>query len=204
VIDLSCPDWLARMRAGRPLVPDLQLPAPATGDRAVAILNKLRLFDVPGTPTMAEAGGEWFRAIVWALFASLDPATKARLIRELFLLVPKKQNKTTGGALMMLTALLMNERPRAPFLFTGPLQKTADDAFAAAEGAIALDNVLAKKLHVREHLKTIVHRETQAKLRILTFDPDVVTGEKVVGALIDEEHVLGKMPRAKKAMVSRI
>jgi phage terminase large subunit-like protein len=81
------------------------------------------------------------------------------------------------------------------------VQKTADDAFAAAEGAIALDNVLHRKLWVRDHKKEILHRETGAKLKILTFDPDIVTGEKVVAALIDEEHVLGKMPKAKKAMV---
>lgn len=200
-LDLSCPDWVERLKSGRGLVPDLDLPNPTEGDRAVGIFNKLRLFDVPGTPTMGEAGGDWFRRIVWVLFASLDPGTKARLIRELFLLVPKKNNKTTGGALLMLTALLMNERPRAPFLLTGPVQKTADDAFAAAEGAIALDNVLAKKLHVRDHKKTIIHRDTGAKLEIMTFDPDIVTGKKVVGALIDEEHILGKMPKAKKAMV---
>lgn len=110
-------------------------------------------------------------------------------------------HNTTGGALLMLTALLLNQRPRAPFLLTGPVQKTADDAFAAIEGAVALDNVLNKKVHVRDHIKTIVHRETKAKLEILTFDPAIVTGKKVVGALIDEEHILGKMPRANKAMI---
>ena len=200
-LDLSCTDWRERLQSGRSLVPDLALPNEAEGHRAVGILNKLRLFDVPGTPTMGEAGGEWFRRIVFALFASLDPVTKARLIREVFLLVPKKMNKTTGGALLMVTALLMNARPRAPFLLTGPVQKTADDAFAAAAGAIALDDVLAAKLHVRDHVKTIVHRETGAKLEIMTFDPDIVTGKKVVGGLIDELHVLGKNARAAKAMV---
>lgn len=200
-LDLSCPDWVERLKSGRSLVPDVQLPNASEGDRAVGIFNMLRLFDVPGTPTMGDAGGEWFRRIVWALFASLDPQTSRRLIKELFILVPKKNNKTTGGALLMLTALMMNQRPRAPFLLTGPVQKTADDAFSAIDGAIALDNVLARKLHVRDHIKTIIHRDTQAKLEIMTFDPDIVTGKKVVGALVDEEHVLGKSARAKKAMV---
>ena len=198
--NLAVPDWKERLRARRSLLPTMPLNREAA-DRAVAVFNKLRLFDVPGTPTMEEAGGEWFRDIVRAIFGSYDPVLRWRYIRELFLLVSKKQNKTTGGALLMLTFLLLNERPRAPMLLTGPVQKTADDAFAAAEGAIALDNVLAKKLHVRDHLKTIVHRDTGAKLKILTFDPDIVTGEKVVAALVDEEHVLGKNARAKKAMV---
>lgn len=198
--DLSCTDWRARLKSGQSLVPDLPLNRPE-GDRAVAILDRLRLADVTGTPTFGEAGGDWFRDIVRALFGSIDPVTKARMIRELFLLVPKKHSKTTNGALLMLTALLLNQRPRAPFLLTAPFQKTADEAFSAISGAIALDPVLEAKLHVRDHLKTIVHRQTGARLEILTFDPAVVTGKKVVGALIDELHVLGKMARADKAML---
>ena len=201
MLDLSCPDWRERLRTGRSLVPDLKLPNLAAGERAVAVFNRLRLADVPGTPTMGEAGGEWFRDIVRALFGALDPVTKARLIRELFLLVPKKNSKTTNGALLMLTALLLNERPRAPFLLTAPVQKTAEEAFSALAGAIALDPVLDRKLHVRDHLKQVVHRETGARLEVMTFDPAIITGRKVVGALIDELHVLGKMARAAKAMV---
>lgn len=199
--NLSCPDWKERLRSGRSLVPDLPALDVVAGDRAVAVMDRLRLADVPGTPAFGEAGGEWFRDIVRALFGSLDPVTKQRMIQELFLLVPKKNSKTTNGALLMLTALLLNERPRAPFLLTAPVQKTADEAFSAISGAIALDPVLEKKLHVRDHLKVIEHRENKAKLEVMTFDPDVITGRKVVGALIDELHVLGKMARAAKAMV---
>jgi phage terminase large subunit-like protein len=192
--NLSCPDWQERIKAGRSLVPEL--PLWPGGERAVGVFNKLRLADVVGTPTMQEAGGDWFRDIVRALFGSLDPVTKQRLISELFLLVPKKNSKTTNGALLMLTALLLNERPRAPFILTAPVQDTADLAFAAVEGAVRLDNVLHKKLHVREHLKTIIHRETKAELEIMSFDPAVVTGRKVAGALIDELHVIAKMKGA--------
>lgn len=193
------------MQAGRSLVPDLPLDLVA-GDRAVAVLNKLRLADVTNTPTFGEAGGEWFREIVRALFGSTvtDPVSREiidRYITEIFLLVPKKNSKTTDGALLMLTALLLNKRPNAPFLMTGPVQDTAETAYDAAVGAIELDPVLKKKLHTRDHLKKIVHRETKAELQIMTFDPKVVTGQKVVGALIDEVHVLGKVPRADKALL---
>lgn len=186
--------------SGRVPMPDLDLLP--YGDRAVAVYDRLRLADVPGTPSLAEASGPWFREIVRAMFGAYDPVAKRRLIRELFLLVPKKNSKTTYGALgLMLVALLLNERPRAPFLMTAPVQDVADLAFSAVAGAIALDPVLDAKLHVREHLKTIVHRETKATLEIITFDPKVVTGKKVVGALIDEVHVLGKMARADKALL---
>lgn len=165
------------------------------------MFNKLRLADVPLTPTLGDAGGDWFRDIVRALFGSLDPITRERMIREVLLLVPKKNSKTTNGALLMLTALLLNERPRANFILTGPVQDSADTAFQAAAGAIALDPVLDKKLHVREHLKKILHRETKAELEIMTFDPAVLTGQKVSGGvLIDELHVVAKMSKAASAI----
>lgn len=198
--NLSCPDWEQRLRAGRAPIPDL--PLTPHGDRAVAVYDRLRLADVTGTPTLADASGDWFRDIVRAMFGGYDPVTRTRYIRELFALVPKKNSKTTYGALgLMLTALLLNERPQAPFLMTAPVQDVADLAFAAVEGAIALDPVLEKKLWVRGHLKEIIHRQTKAKLEIITFDTKVVTGKKVVGALIDEVHVLGKMARADKALL---
>ncbi len=166
----------------------------------MSVFNKLRLADVPGTPTMADAGGEWFRDIIRAMFGSLDPVTRIRAIRELFLLVPKKNSKTTNGALMMLTALLLNERPHGTFIMTAPVQDVAELAFEAAAGAIRLDPVLEKKLHIREHLKTIVHRETKATLEIMTFDPSVLTGQKPIGVLIDELHVVAKMSKAASAI----
>lgn len=197
--DLSCPDWRDRLRTGRSLVPELPLDL-VTGSNAVKVFNKLKLADVPGTPTMEEAGGEWFRDIVGALFGSLDVNTRERMIREVFLLVSKKNSKTTNGALLMLTALLLNQRPKAPFLMTAPVQDVADLAFSAVSGAIQLDPVLDKKLHIRDHLKQIIHRETKATLEIMTFDPAVVTGQKVVGALIDELHVVAKMAKAASAI----
>ncbi len=197
--DLSCPDWADRLRTGRSLVPDLPIDR-ARGDRAVAVFNKLRLADVPETPTLAEAGGDWFRDIVRALFGSQDPVTRARAIRELLLLVPKKNSKTTNGALLMLTALLLNERPHGSLIMTAPVHDVAQLAFDAAAGAIALDPVLEKKLHVREHLKTIIHRETKAELQIMSFDPAALTGQKPVAVLIDELHVVAKMSKAASAI----
>jgi phage terminase large subunit-like protein len=109
-------------------------------------------------------------------------------------------HNTTDGALMMLVALLLNLRPRARFIMTAPVQEVAETAFNAAAGAIALDPVLEAKLHVRDHVKTIIHRETLAELKIMTFDPAVLTGPKFQGALIDELHVVARMGKAPSAL----
>lgn len=199
MIDLSCRDWEERLRNGRSLVPPVAIDE-AQGARAVAIFNKLRLADVPGTPSMEDAGGDWFKDIIRVLFGSLDPVTRARAIRELLLLVPKKNSKTTYGALLMVTALLMNFRPNASLIMTAPVKDVAQLAFDAAHGAIELDPVLSKKMHVRQHLKTIINRDTKAELQILTFDPATLTGQKPVAVLIDELHVIAKMAKAPSAI----
>ena len=189
--NFACPDWVERLKAGRSLVPDLPLDH-AEGERAVGIFNKLRLPDVPGQPAMAEAAGDWFRDIVRAAFGSIEPETGRRRVAEVFLGVPKKNSKTTNGAGLALTALLMNERPRAELLLVAPTQEIADLAFQQASGMIEADpdGYLQKRYHVREHVKEIVDRRTKAKLKIKTFSMNVMTGTKPVFVLLDEVHLL--------------
>lgn len=192
----ACPDWVERLKAGKSLVPDLPIDE-ARAAKGKAIFDLLRLPDVDGTPQMKDAAGEWFRDIVGALFGSLDD-DGYRHVPELFVLVPKKNSKTTGSAGIMLTALMMNERPRAEFLLIGPTQAIADLAFEQAQGMIDADPVLAKKFIVQEHKKRIIYRETRAKLVVKTFDGKVLTGVKPTGVLIDELHELAKISRATK------
>ena len=111
----ACPDWVERLKSGRSLVPELPLDR-AEAERAVSIFNRLRLPDVAGQPAMAEAAGEWFRDIVRAAFGSLQPVMneakgtheEVRMVSEIFALVPKKNSKTTGGAAIAVTAMLLN------------------------------------------------------------------------------------------------
>lgn len=187
--DLSCLDWQDRIRAGASLLPDLPLFADEA-DRAVRIFNQLRLPDVPGQPLMRDAVGEWFRDAVRALFGSFDPKANTRHIRELFTLVPKKSSKTTGGAALMLTAMLMSRRPRAEFLLVAPTLDVADLAFRQALGMIEADPVLTAKCHIQEHIKKITFRPTGAFLKVKSFDPKIVTGSKPAGVLLDELHVI--------------
>ncbi|MER2263511.1 terminase large subunit [Methylobacterium oxalidis] len=193
--NLSRPDWQDRIRAGRSILPDLQLNE-ADVRRAIGIFNKLRIPDVTGSPSFGEAAGDWFREIVGALFGSMVDGE--RMVRELLLLVPKKNSKTTNGAGLMMTALVDNRRPRAEFLLIGPTKDVADLAFSQATGMIEADpeGFLQKRMHIQEHIKTITDRRTKAKLKIKTFDSSVLTGVKPVGVLVDELHEIAKSPSA--------
>jgi phage terminase large subunit-like protein len=198
--DLAVPDWRERIRAGKSLLPEMPDLDQAQAKRAVAIFNKLRLPDVPGTPPLAEAGGEWFREIVGALHGSVWPGTHERMIREVFLLAPKKSSKTSYGAALMETTLLMNERPRAEFLLIAPTVSLAHIAFSQALGMVEkdADGFLQKRMHIQEHLRKITDRRTKATLEIKAFDTSVLTGVKPAGVLVDELHEIAKNPAAER------
>jgi len=197
---LAVPDWRERIRTGQSLLPDMPLLDRARADRAIAIFNKLRLPDVIGTPALAEAGADWFREIVGALHGSFDPVARERMIREIFLLAPKKSSKTSYAAALMVTTLLMNERPRAEFLLVAPTVSLAHIAFSQALGMVDKDpdGFLRKRLHVQEHLRKITDRRTKATLEIKAFDTTVLTGVKPTGVLLDELHEIAKVSAAER------
>jgi phage terminase large subunit-like protein len=199
-LDFACPDWADRLARGETPIADLPLDD-AAADRAVQIFNRLRLPDVPDQPTLAEAAGEWMRDIVRAAFGSMQRnagGQEVRQVGEVFVLVPKKNAKTTSAAAIALTFMLVNRRRNADMLIIGPTQKISETAFEQARGMIDADpeGFLQKRFHVQDHKKTIRCRVTGARLMIRTFGMDVLTGAKPIFALIDEVHILGQVPYA--------
>jgi phage terminase large subunit-like protein len=198
--DFACPDWADRLLRGETPIADLALDMVAA-ERAVSIFNKLRLPDVPGQPELREAAGEWMRDIVRAVFGSMETSPngpEVRQVGEVFILVPKKNAKTTSAAAIALTFMLLNRRRNADMLIIGPTQKISDVAFEQARGMIEADpdGFLQKRFHVQDHKKTIRCRVTGARLMIRTFGMDVLTGAKPIFALIDEVHLLGTVSYA--------
>lgn len=191
----ACPDWEERILTGRSLVPDLPL-FPEERDRALRIFNRLKLPDVIGMPAMSEASGEWFRDIVAALFGAYDAQTNRRMIQELFLLVPKKNGKSSYAAAIMVVAMIVNRRPNAEFLLIAPTKEIAGIAYRQASGIIKADPELNKLFHMQNHVKTITHRNNGSTLQIKAADTDVITGSKSTGILVDETHVFAKKSNA--------
>jgi len=198
--DTSCRDWEKRILAGKSLVPKLPL---FKHEAAIALtaFKSLRLPDVIGTPTMEEACGEWFFPIVEALFGSYNPKTHEREIQEVFQLIPKGNSKSSNGGAVMLTALVLNKRPEAEFLFIAPTIEIAGIAYRQAKGTIRLDPGLNKFLQVQDHIRRITHRETGATLSIKAADTDVITGSKAVGTMIDETHQFARRGNARDIFI---
>lgn len=215
-LSFACPDWEEKLKRGETPIADVPLNA-VYAEVAVDLFNKLRIPDVAGQPTMGEAAGEWVRDIVRAAFGCVslvdDPKRpgKKKLVRhvgEVFNLVPKKNAKTTNAGAIGLVWLQLNRTPNANGVVIGPTQEVADTCFGQMSQMIELDDYLRKRFRVIEHRKTIIDMEIDqdtgrprnAKLRVKSFDPKVVTGGIPAFAILDELHVMAESHYASRVI----
>jgi phage terminase large subunit-like protein len=196
--NLSTPDWQNRIRTGQSLIPDLPFLDRVAAQRAVDVFDRLRLPDVPGKPLLKDAAGDWFRDIVRALHGSIIDGE--RMVREVFLMVPKKSSKTTYSAALMLSSVLISERPAGEFLLVAPTQPIAELSFNQVSGMIEADARLRQIFHVQPHLKKVTRRDNGATLQVKSFDTNILTGVRPSGRLIDECHIISSNSNAHRVV----
>ncbi len=191
----ACPDWEDRILGRRSLILFAPL-YPIEVEEGLRVMRELRIVDAPGSPTIGESCAQWVLDFAGTVFGAYDPETGSRLIREFFLMVPKKASKSTIAAAIMMTLLLRNWRQSAELIVLAPTVEVAQNAFAPARDMVKVDEELSDLLHVQEHVRTITHRTTGATLKIVAADSNTVAGKKAAFVLVDEVHQFGAMANA--------
>lgn len=191
----ALPDWERRIVARESLIPCEPL-FPDESRAALAVMDELRVVDMPGSPTFGELARPWVREFAGSVFGAYDPDTGRRAIREWFLLISKKNTKSTTAGLLMLTFLILNWRQAGEFGILAPTVEVANNAFKPAADAIKADPELSALLHVQDHIRTITHRTTKATLQVVAADSETVAGKKWIVTLIDELWLFGKKSNA--------
>jgi len=103
----ACPDWESRIVRGQALVP-VEPIFPEQAEDALDVFCNLRMVDADGSPLMGDTCRSWVLDVVAALFGAYDADAGRRLITNYFLMVSKKNGKSTIAAGIMLTALILN------------------------------------------------------------------------------------------------
>lgn len=190
----ACPDWAERLQAGQSIIPPPIFPEQA--EQALAVFKELRIVDAPGSPTFGESCAPWVFDLAACIFGSYDVHSGRRLITEFFVLIPKKNAKSTIAAGIMMTALILNWRQSAEFTILAPTIEVAGNSFGPSRDMVQRDEELDALMHVQPHIKTITHRTSNATLKVVAADSQTVSGKKSVGTLVDELWLFGKVADA--------
>jgi phage terminase large subunit-like protein len=194
----SCTDWAEKLKAGQSIIPPPIFAEQA--EQALEIFKQLKIVDAPGSPTFGEACAEWVFDLVRSIFGAYDAESGRRLITEWFVLIPKKNSKSTIAAGIMMTAVILNWRQSAEFAILAPTVEVANNAYAPARDMVQKDDDLDALMHVQTHIKSITHRESNATLKVVAADSNTVGGKKSVGTLIDELWLFGKQSNAENML----
>jgi phage terminase large subunit-like protein len=192
----AVPDWQDRIVKGESLIPFPPL-FHDEAEAALKIFRTLKLVDVAGGPAIGDVGRAWLMDFAAQVFGSYDAAAGRRLIRYFFLLISKKNAKSTLAAGVMLTALLRNWRMSGEYYILAPTKEVADNSYVPARDMVNADEELQTILRCQDNFRTITHRNTGAFLKVVAADSEVVAGKKTIGLFVDELWLFGKRSNAR-------
>lgn len=196
----SCVDWEERIVKGHTLIPF----APLFHENAVEALetfDALKMVDAANSPTFGQICRPWIREFVAQIFGAYENETGVRHITEFFMLISKKNGKSTTAAAIMLTALILNWREDAELIILSPTIEIANNSFKPAASMVRADPELSELLMVQDHTRTITHRDTNATLKVVAADSNTVGGKKASFVLVDELWLFGKDAKAEAMLM---
>ena len=195
----ALPDWEERIVKGESLIPCKPL-YPKTGVNALLKFKQLIIQDMIDSPNFGEVSRQWVFDFVVSIFGAYDEESKRQKITEFFLLISKKNTKSTLAAGIMMTALLINRRPSASLIILAPTKEVADNSFIPIRDMIKSNDRYRVRFNISEHTRTITDLSNNATLKVIAAESDTLAGVKASFILIDELWLFGKRAKAESVL----
>lgn len=211
----ACPDWEARIKAGRSLMPLAPI-FPAEAAAGMEVFRSLMAVGVPHpmgmrdelgrsvTPTVGDVCGTWAQEIAEVVHGAYDAETGERLIREVFLKVPKKNWKSGWAAMLMLSLMVRSWRESNEGAIIAPTKEGADNVFKPMRDAILKDPELSELFHIQPNMRTVTHRVTGMTCRVYAADTDTVAGKIWAFVILEELWQLAKRAGAEDMILEAL
>lgn len=171
-----------------------------SADKALSFFKHLRIPDMPGKPTFAEAGRQWQFDFVAELFGGQNPDTLAQTIREAFLCCAKKQYKSGLGAGILLTAAHLQQRGDDELTLVAGTVKAATSAFRTMAGMIKCDDELSAQYKVNNTQKFLKDRNTDTTVSVISLTNEGAAGSRASYVFVDELWTMDVMAKAEGAL----
>lgn len=184
-------DWEHRIVNQLSMIPVKPLYKDST-DECMAIFKSLKVTDLAGMPTIGEVMAPWVLDFAAAIFGAYNKETGIREIEEFFLLISKKNGKSTLAAGIMLVALMTNWRQDAELLILAPTLENAKNCFDPASAMVRADPKLNTILKIKTNMRIIQHKITRAELKVVAATSNTTAGKKAAFILVDELWLFGK------------
>lgn len=198
----ACLDWRERIVNDQTMTPCAPL-FPTAAARGMEIFSSLKMVSAGITFGQVRPWILEFAASIFGAYCDVPghPDEGRRLINKFFMLISKKNGKSETAAAIMLTAIVLNWRPENEYIILSPTKEIADNSWKPLKAAVEADDDLKALFIIKATERTIVHRVTNATLKVVAADSQTVTGKKAAGVLVDELHEFGMIAKAEDMLV---
>lgn len=173
------------------------------GERAWQIMRRLPITEGEHAgKRIGDTAPPWMPRLVRLIFGHTDEAG-LRLLREAFVVVSKKNAKTTFASAIGMTSLLLEEEQRA---FVAMLAENRPQARIAFENMVAMvraDEELGERFQIVDHRHTLRYPRTGSRATAIAADMASLVGFNPSVGIVDELHLLGATPKG-AALVNQI
>lgn len=174
-------------------IPKARFLGPA--EHAWNFASQLQLPEIIGNPTFGETAAPWMKDLFFAIFGDTDYSDPKfrRKISNYFLLIPKKNAKTTTAALIMLTNLIQTPLSKIQMILLGASEKVAFHAYRTIKNAIEADPELSSMIKIKHTEKLFFNLQNGCELIVQTPLGRASAGSKAPYIFVDELWEIGKL-----------